>query len=575
MKASKNYTLDEISDAISLELDHWQKENKVHRLWEGDASLWTDSDEAKWLGWLTIIEKGLKEIPSIQVIKNKIKTEGYLYIVLLGMGGSSLCPAMLATTFGDIEGNPQLLVLDSTDPMQIHHLEKKVDLKKTLFIVSSKSGSTLEPNIFKQYFYAQLQTALGKQAVGDRFIAITDPGTKLESMARAEQFMAVFSGDPSIGGRYSALSNFGLVPAELMGIDLEKFLQSAEKMRQACLASVPVKNNPGVNLGVTLGVCAKFGLDKITLVVSPDIQAFGAWLEQLLAESTGKMGKGLIPIDLEPLGKPEDYGSDRLFVYIRSEENPDIYQEAKIKILEERGHKVLRLSLATKDELAGEFFRWEMATAVAGSIIGINPFNQPDVEGSKILAAKLIKQYLETGKMQEPTKLFAADGLELFSDENNRKEMTEKLIREPSLETLIKAHLDRIRPGDYVNLSAFIEMSEPHIALLQKCRVLIRDEKKVATCLGFGPRFLHSTGQAYKGGPNTGVFLQITAEHKQDIKIPETNYSFGLVIAAQAEADFEVLAERGRRVLRIHFTGDVSVGLQKLCQLINKALTLN
>jgi len=571
-KLTADYSLNKLSDAITLELNHWQNDNKVQRLWEGDASLWTSHDEAQWLGWLTIIEKVLNELPSIEMIKNKIKTEDITYIVVLGMGGSSLCPAMLAKTFREIEGSPQLLVLDSTDPMQIHHLENSIDLKKTLFIVSSKSGSTLEPNIFKQYFYTRLQLALEKQAVGDRFIAITDPGTKLESIARAEHFMAIFNGEPSIGGRYSALSNFGMVPAELMGIVVKNFLQSAEKMRQACLPTIPVKDNPAVQLGVILGVCAKFGIDKITFVVSPDIQALGAWLEQLLAESTGKMGKGLIPIDQEPLGKPENYGNDRLFVYIRLEENPSLDQDAKIKILEDSGHGVLRLTLANKEALAGEFFRWEMATAVAGSIMGINPFNQPDVEGSKILAAKLINDYLETEKMQKPKLLFSAEGLQLLTDENNTKEIMAKLIGEPSLETLMKAHLSRIAPGDYVNLSAFIEMSEPHIALLQQSRLLIRDAGKVATCLGFGPRFLHSTGQAYKGGPNTGLFLQITAEHAQDIKIPGLNYSFGLVIDAQAEADFEVLVQRDRRVLRVHLGSNVALGLQQLYELIKKAL---
>ncbi len=556
---------------INKELDQWQNENKVQHLWAGDASLWTNTDEGKWLGWLTIAEKELKELPFIQTLKHKIIDSGFRYLVVLGMGGSSLCPATLAATFGQIGNYPVLHVLDSTDPMQIRHLEESIDLTKTLFIVSSKSGGTLEPNIFKQYFYSRLQSILDTLEVGDHFIAITDPGTKLETIAKKDQFRSLFFGEPSIGGRYSALSNFGMVPAELMGMDVEAFLGDAQNMVEACAALVPAKQNPGVVLGVILGVCANLGKDKITLILSPAIKALGAWLEQLLAESTGKQGKGLIPIDEEPLGLPENYGHDRIFIYMTLQNDNKNDADAKIQALENIGHVVVRFVLEDKYQLAAEFFRWEMATAVAGSIIGINAFNQPDVEGSKVLAAKLISDYEHRKKIQQPTLLFADDDIQLYSDPRNIKEIKALLNTIPGDESLakyLKAHLARIKPGDYVNLSAFIEMSEQHLALLQRCRIWIRDEKKVATCLGFGPRFLHSTGQAYKGGPNSGVFLQITALHAKDLQIPGLDYSFGLVIDAQAEADFEVLAERGRRVLRVHLGKDPTLGLEKLYKLL-------
>lgn len=575
VSASFRFKVGSLQNSIEEELDRWQKKNKLQRLLAGDASLWTNSDENQWLGWLKVAEEEQKEVPTIEALAAKIKMDGYQYIVVLGMGGSSLCPAMLAETFGKIENNPLLQVLDSTDPMQIHHLEKRIDLEKTLFIVSSKSGSTLEPNIFLQYFQARLQTILKKQDVGDRFIAITDPGTKLEKIAKDEHFRVIFYGVPSIGGRYSALSNFGMVPAGLMGINVKEFLQYAQKMEQSCISSHPIKNNPGVVLGVILGVCANLGKDKITFITSKGIHALGAWLEQLLAESTGKQGKGLIPIDNEPLADPDKYGDDRVFIYIRLENDHDDKQDKAIDALEQSGQVVVRLNLPNKEQLGNELFRFEMATAVAGSIIGINPFNQPDVEGSKELAAKLISEYEKTGNMKKPKLLFSEGGIELFTDDRNTQEIEEHfsgMSGNPSLVAYIRSHLNRVQPGDYVNISAFIEMSKEHIEILQRCRVLIRDEKKVATCVGFGPRFLHSTGQDYKGGPNTGVFLQITAEHNKDIPIPNRNYSFGLVIDAQAEADFEVLAERKRRVIRIHLGKETTTELKKFCQDLEKAM---
>ena len=569
--ATTQFSVGACADAIAKELKDWQVKNKVQLLWEHDATLWTDSDESKWMGWLDIASEQ-SEIPRIVALANEINVAGYTDIVLLGMGGSSLCPAMLADTFGKIENYPRLHILDSTDPMQIRHLEEKINLKKTFFLVSSKSGSTLEPNIFKDYFYTQLQTVLNKKEVGDRFIAITDPGTTLETIAKKDSFKAIFYGVPSIGGRYSDLSNFGMVPAGLMGIDVKEFMLHAEAMRKNCSPSVLVQDNPGVVLGVILGVCANQGKDKITLIVSPDIHSLGAWLEQLLAESTGKNGKGLIPVDQEPLGVVNVYGDDRVFVYIRLDAAPDAEQDHAVHELEKAGFVVVRLNFADKMHLGAELFRWEIATDVAGSIIGINPFNQPDVEDSKLLTAQLTDQYEKTGKLIQSRAFFSADGISLFSDESNENDIAELLIGEPSIEGYLQAHLNRVKKDDYVDLSAFIEMSNEHTNLLQESRVLIRDRKKVATCLGFGPRFLHSTGQAYKGGPNTGVFLQITADYVDDIQVPGHRYTFGIVISAQAQGDFTVLAKRARRVLRIDLGSDVLGGLQQLRKYFDASL---
>ncbi|MDP1575076.1 MAG: bifunctional transaldolase/phosoglucose isomerase [Coxiellaceae bacterium] len=562
---NKNHTkfsAGNLTDQIEVELISWEKDNKTQRLWARDATLWTNQDENKWMGWLTVSEEN-NDLTRINLLVNEIKTLGFTDIVLLGMGGSSLCPAMMAETFGKIGDYPQLHILDSTDPLQIKHLKEKIDLKKTFFIVSSKSGSTLEPTIFEAYFYARLQETVNNKAeLGNHFIAITDPNTPLETLSRKEHFKAVFHGVPSIGGRYSALSNFGIVPAAFMGIDVKTFLDNVNPMKQACAVDT-AKNNPGVMLGVILGVCGNQGKNKVTLIASPEIHSLGAWLEQLLAESTGKQGKGLIPVDQEPLGDIAVYSDDRVFVYIRLNSKPDAAQDHAVDQLEQAGFVVVRLNLENKMHLGAELFRWEIATAVAGSVLGINPFNQPDVEDSKIITAKLTDEFEKTGKLIQQKAFFSDGDISLFTDEKNQKALSQQ-CNKPSLLNYLYAHLNRVVPGDYVNLSAFIEMSDKHTTVLQDIRTLIRDHKKVATCLGFGPRFLHSTGQAYKGGPNTGVFLQITADHLDDIAVPGHHYTFGLVIAAEAQGDFTVLAQRDRRVLRIHLGKDVDSGLKKL-----------
>lgn len=547
-----------LNQKIAEVLKDWQN-NKARRLWASDTTLWTHRDEAQWMGWLNVIPSTLDEVPRIEALAEDIKAAGFKHIVLLGMGGSSLCAVLMAQTFGQIKEYPCLHILDSTDPMQIRHLEDLIDLKLTFFIVSSKSGTTLEPNILKSYFYTRLQAVLKKSEVGDRFLAITDPNTPLDWMAKNEHFKTIFYGLPSIGGRYSALSNFGMVPLGLMGIDVKLFLNNTKK----------TQNNRGVELGVYLGVCAQQGKDKVTVIVSPGICALGAWLEQLIAESTGKMGKGLIPIDQEPLGDPNVYNYDRVFVYIRLDNAPDIEQDRALARIEESGQTVIRRQLANKLHLGAELFSWEIATAVACSILGINPFNQPDVEASKVRTLELMTEYEKTRKMITPTPFFAEEGLQLFSDETNVRAIRKRMDMDPSLLAYLEAHFSRTQLGDYVCLSAFIENSEAHTAVLQEIRRLIRDGKKVATCLGFGPRLLHSSGQLYKGGPNTGVFLQITSDKAFDIWVPNHAYTFGFVINAQAQADFEALVKDERRILRIHLGKDSYAGLQKLKALLS------
>jgi transaldolase/glucose-6-phosphate isomerase len=559
------FSAPENKEAIVQEMNSWETQQKISALWTGDSALWTHTDENHWMGWLHVAEDEQAQVPRINALANELQGEGIKHIVVLGMGGSSLCPAMLASTFPHILGYPELHVLDSTDPLQIKHIEERLDLSKSVFIVSSKSGSTLEPNILEQYFNKRLQTVLGREDVGNRFIVITDPSSKLSALAEAKHFRATFYGLPSIGGRYSALSNFGMVPGGLMGINLIDFLQHAKAMMQAC-TNTKVADNPGVILGIILGVCANHGKNKVTLIASPGIIALGAWLEQLLAESTGKVGKGLIPVDNEPLAVPGSYGNDRVFAYIRLDSAPDNAQDEAINTLEQAGHVVVRLHLADKSRLAEQLFQWEIATAVAGSVIHINAFNQPDVESAKLRALQLAHAFDKDGIKPQEIPLCSEHGLTIFAPS------TLALVKSYTVHDCLKSLLSGVQAGDYVGLAAFIEMSDEHQDLLQSIRTLIRDDKKVATCLGFGPRFLHSTGQAYKGGANTGVFMQLTADHDDDLAVPDHRFTFGFVINAQATSDYEELVKRGRRVVRIHLGKDVKTGLQTLKSIIHNIL---
>ncbi|HEY6351421.1 MAG TPA: bifunctional transaldolase/phosoglucose isomerase [Candidatus Angelobacter sp.] len=561
-----------LKQAVDATLKDWQANDKMNRLWKGDSSLWTGNDEYKWLGWLHVAEDQVAHLQQLYDVAKDANDAGFRHALLLGMGGSSLCPEVLKSTFGKQTGHPELHVLDSTDPLQITAIEGEIDVAKTLFIVASKSGSTLEPNIFKQYFYSLAEEIAGKGNAGQQFIAITDPGSYEQAFAERDGFRGIFFGVPSIGGRYSALSNFGLVPAAVMGLDVKHFLECTERMVRACEAAVPVEQNPGAVLGAVLGTLANHGRDKVTIITSPGIWDLGAWLEQLLAESTGKQGKGLIPVDREQLGAPEVYGNDRLFVYVRLENAADPAQDSQVEAFRKAGQPVVRIDLAHIYDIGGEFFRWEIATAVAGSIIGINPFDQPDVEASKIVTRQLTEEYEKTGKLPEEKPLWEGDGIKLFTDDRNAANLRKTVGDQSSLSGFLRAHLQQLSSGDYFALLAYVQMNCAHEASLQDIRHRVRDRRRVATCLGFGPRFQHSTGQAYKGGPNSGVFLQITCDDAVDLPVPGQKYTFGVVKAAQARGDFQVLAERKRRALRVHLLANVDAGLEKLCNAVEEAL---
>jgi transaldolase/glucose-6-phosphate isomerase len=559
----------DLSEAVKGVLDDWRKEGKARRLWAGDASLWTNTDEAKWLGWLNVVDAELKDAGRLESVAADIKRAGFADAVLLGMGGSSLGPEVLGQTFGPGAGFPKLHILDSTDPAQIRHLESAIDIARTLFIVSSKSGSTLEPNIFKQYFWDRAKAVLGEDGAAQHFIAITDPGSALKESARKEKFHAVCHGLPTIGGRYSVLSDFGMIPAAASGIAVRPFLERTAAMVRSCAASVPPVENPGIVLGAILGAAAKMGRDKLTVIASAGIAGLGAWLEQLLAESTGKLGRGIVPLDGEPIGAPAVYGSDRLFAYVRLSTDQDSEHEQAVAALEAAGQPVVRITVSDKLQLGQEFFRWEIATAVAGSVLGINPFDQPDVEAQKVKTRELTAAYESSGKLPPEEPFFTADGIALYTDPANAG-----VLKRPAttLPAILKAHLARAQAGDYVALLAYIERNPAHSEALTRLRRMIRDRTRAATCLGFGPRFLHSTGQAYKGGPNSGVILQITADDAEDLPVPGQRYTFGVVKAAQARGDFDVLADRGRRLLRVHLTQDVEAGLKTLTKAIEQAL---
>jgi len=560
-----------LSAAVKATTAEWQSGGKMQRLWQRDATLWTGSDEANWLGWLDIVDEQIAQHDQLSKFAKEVQQRGFQHVLLLGMGGSSLCPEVLRITFGRSTHFPNLHVLDSTDPGQVKAFEHQIDIPRTLFIVSSKSGSTLEPNIFKQYFFERTKQAVGVTKVGSHFIAITDPGSKMQQVAESDRFLHVFFGRPSIGGRYSALSNFGMVPAAAMGLDTKRFLERAAGMAQACAPSVAVAENPGAVLGIILGTAANAGRDKATLITSPGIADLGAWLEQLIAESTGKIGKGIIPVDREHLGPPDVYGNDRVFVYVRLESGADADQEAGIAALEQAGHPVVTITMPDIYDLGAEFFRWEISTAVAGSILGINPFNQPDVEASKVATRNLTSEYEKTGSLPAEKPVFEDAGVKLFTDDKNATALA-KTVSDRSLAGYLKAHLARIKAGDYFAVLGYVQMNAENEQSLQAVRHAVRNKKRVATCLGFGPRFLHSTGQAYKGGPNSGVFLQVTCDDSVALPVPGQKYTFGIVKAAQARGDFQVLAERGRRALRVHLGSNLKAGLATLRAAVEKAL---
>jgi transaldolase/glucose-6-phosphate isomerase len=555
---------------VEAAIEDWTRNDKVQRLWNRDADLWTGDGEPRWMDWLDIACEQMRELPELKRLAHMTEGGFFRDAVLMGMGGSSMAPEVFSRVLGDAPDHPRLHVLDSTDPAHVRAVERAVDPERTAFLVASKSGSTLEPNILMDYFWARAVDRMGPKTAAAHFGAITDPGSHLERVARERGFRKVFYGEPGIGGRFSALSAFGLVPAALTGADVERLLDRAGEMVEACAACVPPAENPGVLLGLILGTAAVAGRDKLTLVASPGVAAFGAWLEQLVAESTGKQGKAVIPVDGEPLQEPDRYGQDRLFVYLRLRDAADPGQDRAVDRLRAAGHPVVILHMETPLEIGAEMYRWEIATAVAGSILQINPFDQPDVEASKIETRRLTAAYEETGELPAPGRLAGDEALWLYTDEVNRAALREAAAWD-SVEGWLRAHLERIGPGDYFALLAYLNRLDPAIdPLLQRIRRAVLMRYRVATCLGYGPRFLHSTGQAYKGGPNTGVFLQITAEPAEDLPVPGRRYTFGVVEKAQAFGDFNVLCQRGRRALGVHLGGDVQTGLQRLTETIEK-----
>jgi transaldolase/glucose-6-phosphate isomerase len=565
----QTWTLPEpLTTEVRAVLKEWADGAKVHRLWARDATLWTSADESRRLGWLGATDDQLAHVDHLRQAAENVRAAGFTHAVLLGMGGTVLGADALARTLGQAAGFPELRVLDSTDPAQIRAVEKGLDLTKTLFIVSSKSGSTLEPNALKRHFFEAVKAVVGPAEVGRRFIAITDPESKMQYVAEADRFRRIFFGLPSLGGRFSALSDFGMVPGAMIGLDIARLLGQADEMVHSCAAAVPVEENPGAVLGIVIGVLAKRGRDKVTLVVSPAIRALGTWVEQLLTASLGKLGRGVLVVDGEPLGEPAVYGADRLIVHLRLESAPDAGQDAAVAALLGAGQPVVRIAVNDPYDLGGEFFRWQFAAAVAGAVLGINPFDQPDIEGAKLAARKLTGEYGKTGALAAQTPFRKGDGLALYADARNAG----ALGSGTSVADALRAHLGRAKVGDYVALLPFLEMNAATEAEVQALRVAIRDRLKVATSVGFGPRYLHSSGQAYKGGANTGVFLQITADDTADVPVPGQTYTFGVVKAAQARGDLQVLGDRDRRALRVHLGRDVKAGLTALRKAVEQAL---
>ena len=558
-----------IAKAVEKATEEWRASATIRRLWQHDNSIWSGTDEHKWLGWLD--SAAAADIADYEDYAQRVKGQNFTDAVVLGMGGSSLGPEVLAETFAKKPGFPKLHVLDSTDPAQIRTLQASVNLANTVFIVSSKSGGTTEPNAMKDYFFARVSETIGADKAGHRFIAVTDPGSSLQKVATRQGFARIFHGDPTIGGRYSVLSPFGLVPAATAGIDVRTLIQHTLAMVRSCGPDVPPHENPGVQLGLAMGLAGLEGRDKVTILSSPKVADFGAWAEQLIAESTGKEGKGLIPIDGEPLGEPALYGRDRFFIDIRTEGEDDAAHDEKLAALEAAGHPVARVIMKSIDHIGQEFFRFEMATAVAGSVLGINPFNQPDVEDAKIKTRELTAAFEKTGKLPAEEPVMSTAEADLYTDDRNAAELR-KAGADGDLGSWLKAHFARSGADDYVALLAYIERDSVHIDSLQAMRLAVRDKRHVATCAEFGPRFLHSTGQAYKGGPDSGVFLQITADDGRDLAVPGQKASFGVIKAAQARGDFDVLTERGRRALRVHLKGDLASGLKLLDAAITAAL---
>ncbi len=536
-------------------------ENVIQRIWNKDGSLWKDESAhqkiiANSLGWLTVTGAMLNVTEELKAFAEQIRAEGFRHVMVCGMGGSSLCPEVLRRTFGQAAGFPELLVLDSTDPDALTNFASQIDVERCLFVVASKSGTTTEPNAFHKYWYHEV--AKKSSTPGNSFIAITDPDTQMVQTARAENFKHIFLNQPDIGGRYSALSYFGMTPAALMGLDVDRFLRAAETMAESCKKS-DAAANPAAQLGAIIGACAKAGRDKLTLVTDEKLTALGLWIEQLVAESTGKEGKGIVPIVGEPLAAAAAYGTDRLFVYIGVGAIAEDTQST-LTALEAVGHPVVYRTLNDVYDLGAEFFLWEMATAFAGWRLGINPFDQPNVQESKHATKALLDQFSRDGKLQEPPPSASDGGLTIYG--------AGETTATDSVADLLGAHIGKIRSGDYIALLAYVEETPEIDGALEEVRLLLRNATRCATTTGYGPRFLHSTGQLHKGGPDTGVFFQLTAADHVDLEVPGEPYTFGVLKQAQAQGDFQSLTSHERRAIRVDFGNDALAGFARLRSLL-------
>jgi transaldolase/glucose-6-phosphate isomerase len=556
----------ELRDAARDALADAEEVDVIERIWAKDASLWkTEPAQQKIinnaLGWLTVPRQMLAGAEELKTFADTLRaSQQFRQVMVCGMGGSSLCPEVLRQTFGRQQDFPELLVLDSTDPDTINNFAKQIDVQHCLFIVASKSGTTTEPIVFHKFWYDRL--AQTGASAGDSFIAITDPGTQMVKAAQGDHFRKIFLNQPDIGGRYSALSYFGMAPAVLMGLDVSELLKRAVAASESCNTNVPIDENPAALLGATMAECALAGCDKLTIVTDEKLASLGLWIEQLIAESTGKEGKGIIPIAGEPLAVPASYGDDRLFVSISvrdSSENP------QLKALEAAGHPVVYRWLNDVYDLGAEFFIWEMATAFAGWRLGINPFDQPNVQESKDATKALLEKYKSEGKLPEQAASASDGQLTVYGG-------GELVSSAESIYAALRAHCAQIKPGDYVALLAYIEETPKTEAALQGIRISVRDATQAATTMGYGPRFLHSTGQLHKGGPDSGVFIQITAPDKVDFPIPGEPYTFSILKDAQALGDFQSLQSHGRRAIRVDLGKDVVAGLQKLSEVITQVL---
>ena len=547
--------VDRVNDAMEAA----QAQDVVARIMRKDATLWKVNEEGAGviensLGWLTVADEMLSVVDDLTEFANSIRSSGFRHVMVCGMGGSSLCPEVLANTFGPQVGFPELLVLDSTDPDVVAELNQKIDVEHCLFVIASKSGSTTEPNVFYKYWYEEVSKR--REQPGENFVAITDPGSPLVEAAAKLGFRRTFLNQSDIGGRYSALSYFGMVPAALMGIDIRTFLERAGQAKSLI-------ENAALPLGAMLGEFANFGLDKLTLVIDPSVATLGLWIEQLIAESTGKLGMGILPVNGEPLGGPEVYSRDRVFVSIAK----GVLTEerlTKLNAVSMAGYPVIFRELDDVYDLGAEFFIWEFATAVAGWRMGINPFDQPNVQEAKDATKELLSSFERRGQF-EPRAEVAKDDLITIYGEGESSE-------QPVVEVL-RAHLATITPGDYIAFLNYIEETPEIDEKFQQLRTQVRDATRCAVTIGYGPRFLHSTGQLHKGGPDTGVFFQIIANDETDFAVPGEAYTFSILKQAQARGDFRALAKRGRRVIGIDLGDKTDAGLDHLSGLISKIIS--